>query len=422
MNGMNWLKTDRCGCLGHWLMMGWSRKLGKISAEGGYASRHRRRLSVQIAFTGLQAQSERLRSAIEARISRVLDHGKFIMGPEVLELETRLGEFCGASEAITVANGTDALQIVLMAAGIGAGDGVLIPSFTFTATAEVVLLLGARPVFVDVEPASFNIDCYDLERRIENELRKGASVKAVIAVDLFGLPADWPRLNDIARRHGLLLIADAAQSFGGALDSKRVGTLAPVTTTSFFPAKPLGCFGDGGAIFTDDPAIAASVRSIRIHGQGAEKYETVRVGVNSRLDTIQAAILLVKLEVLEEEISRRNSIAQKYTNHLADIVGTPVVPSGHRSAWAQYTIKTEHRTVLERALKEAGVPTAVYYPRPMHQQSAYQGYAAGDDSLPVCEMLSGKVLSLPFSAYALDEEVEFICAAVRSGSVAQAST
>jgi UDP-2-acetamido-2-deoxy-ribo-hexuluronate aminotransferase len=376
---------------------------------------------VQIAFTGLQAQGKRLRREIDARIARVLDHGKFIMGPEVFELERRLAEFCDAREAITVANGTDALQIVLMAAGIGLGDAVLIPSFTFTATAEVVLLLGARPVFVDVDAASFNMDCADLERRIESERRKGASVKAVIAVDLFGLPADWPRLNDIARRHGLLLIADAAQSFGGALHGKCVGALAPVTTTSFFPAKPLGCFGDGGAIFTDDAAFAASVRSIRVHGQGAEKYETVRVGVNSRLDTLQAAILLVKIEVLEDEISRRHQIAQEYTQRLADIVETPVAPADHRSAWAQYTIKSDRRAPLQQALQDAGVPTAVYYPKPMHLQPAYAVFGCGGGSLPVSEMLSEKVLSLPFNAYASDEEVDYVCATVRTASSVLAS-
>ncbi|MGH6812513.1 MAG: DegT/DnrJ/EryC1/StrS family aminotransferase [Methylocella sp.] len=370
---------------------------------------------MQIAFTGLQAQTKRLRAEIDARIGRVIDHGQFIMGPEVFELERRFRKFCGVRESITVANGTDALQIALMAAGVGRGDAVFIPSFTFTATAEVVLLLGAKPVFVDVDPVSFTMDCDDLERRIEIERRKGARMKVVIAVDLFGLPADWPRLNEIARRHALLLIDDAAQSFGGALYGKRVGALAPVTTTSFFPVKPLGCFGDGGAVFTDDGELATAMRSIRVHGQGAAKYDTTRLGVNSRLDTIQAAILLAKIDVLEDEIARRNQIANEYTRRLAGLVETPVVAAGRVSAWAQYTIKSDRRTELQKTLQEADVPTAVYYPKPMHLQPAYIAYGSG--SLPVSEALCEKVLSLPMNAYALSEEVEFVCAAVQSALV-----
>ena len=374
------------------------------------ADRQPRGQTVRIAFTGLQDQTKRLRAEIDARVARVIDHGQFIMGPEVAELERRLSEFCGAREVITVANGTDALQIALMAVGVGAGDAVFIPSFTFTATAEVVLLLGAKPVFVDVDPISFNMDCNDLERRIQSERCNGARAKAVIAVDLFGLPADWPRLNEISRCHQLSLIADAAQSFGGSLHGKRVGTLAPVTTTSFFPVKPLGCFGDGGAIFTDVGALAASMRSIRAHGQGAGKYETVRVGVNSRLDTLQAAILLAKIEVLEEEIARRDEIAKEYSRRLSDLVETPVVTPGRISAWAQYTIKTDRRPNLQQALRDAGVPTAVYYPKPMHLQSAYAAYREAS-SFPVSEALCEKVLSLPLNAYASDEEVGHVCRA-----------
>jgi UDP-2-acetamido-2-deoxy-ribo-hexuluronate aminotransferase len=366
---------------------------------------------MRIAFTGLQDQTKRLRAEIDMRIGRVIDHGQFIMGPEVIELERRFREFCDVQEAVTVANGTDALQIALMAGEVGPGDAVFVPSFTFTASAEVILLLGARPVFVDVDPVSFNMDCDDLERRIESVRHEGASMKAVIAVDLFGLPADWPRLNEIARRHALLLIADAAQSFGGSLDGKRVGSLAPVTTTSFFPVKPLGCFGDGGAVFTNDSELAAAIRSIRIHGQGAAKYETARVGVNSRLDTIQAAILLAKINVLEDEMANRNQIAEEYACRLAGLVETPVAGAGKVSAWAQYTIKSERRTELRKALQEAGVPTAVYYPKPMHLQPAYLSYASG--SLLVSETLCEHVLSLPMNAYASCAEVEFICSAVR---------
>jgi dTDP-4-amino-4,6-dideoxygalactose transaminase len=367
---------------------------------------------VRIAFSGLSEQTKRLRAEIDARIGRVIDHGQFIMGPEVFELEGRLADYCGAREAITVANGTDALQIVLMAAGIGVGECVFVPAFTFTATAEVVLLSGARPVFVDVDPMSFNMDCDDLERQIEIERRAGSSARAILAVDLFGLPADWPRLNELARRHALLLVADAAQSFGGAMNGKRVGALAPVTTTSFFPAKPLGCFGDGGAVLTDDPELASAVRSIRVHGQGATKYEIARVGVNSRLDTIQAAVLLAKIDVLAEEIAWRGRIADTYTRRLDGLVETPVVTAGGVSAWAQYTIKSHRRAELQKVLQDEGIPTVVHYPKPMHLQPAYSAF--NSRVLPVSESVSEMVLSLPMNAYASSEEVEYVCAAVRT--------
>jgi UDP-2-acetamido-2-deoxy-ribo-hexuluronate aminotransferase len=383
-----------------------------IITSNHQSSADRTELATRVAFTGLQGQTKRLRAEIDMRIGRVIDHGQFVMGPEVVELERRLAEFCGVRESITVANGTDALQIALMATGVGSGDAVFIPSFTFTATAEVVLLLGARPVFVDVDPVSFNIDCNDLERRIASIRREGVSMKAVIAVDLFGQPADWPRLNDITRRHSLLLIADAAQSFGGTLDAKKVGSLAPITTTSFFPAKPLGCFGDGGAVFTNDTDLAAIMRSIRTHGQGAAKYETARLGINSRLDTIQAAILLAKINILDEEIACRNHIAAEYTRRLRGLVQTPDVGHGKVSAWAQYTIKSERRTELHNGLKANGVPTAIYYHKPMHLQPAYQKYRSG--SLPISEMLCEKVLSLPMNAYASNAEIKYVCAAVES--------
>ena len=367
---------------------------------------------MQVAFTGLHVQGKRLRAEIERRIAAVFDHGHFIMGAEVTELEDRLGRFCGARETVTVANGTDALQIALMAANIGPGDAVFIPSFTFTATAEVVLLLGAQPVFVDVDETTFNIDCDDLVRQVSNLKRNGGRPRAIIAVDLFGLPANWPRLHDIAAQHELLLIDDAAQSFGGALDGKRVGTLAPITATSFFPAKPLGCYGDGGALFTNDPSIARIMRSIRAHGQGATKYETARVGVNSRLDTIQAAILLAKLEGLEEETVARNRIAAEYTRRLGHLVATPVVPPGHVCAWAQYTIKVKNRSEIVDRLAKMGIPTAVYYPKPMHLQRAFENCSGGPGSLPASERLAEQVLSIPMNSYASDPEIDFVCSAI----------
>jgi UDP-2-acetamido-2-deoxy-ribo-hexuluronate aminotransferase len=368
-----------------------------------------------IEFTGLNQQKSLLRSNIDARIARVLDHGQFIMGPEVAELERNLQSFCGAKHAIAVANGTDALQIALMAGGIGHGDAVLVPSFTYTATAEVILILGAIPIFVEVDESTFNIDCAKMEEAYTKAKSNGHRPRAIIAVDLFGLPADWKKLNAFATANDLFLIADAAQSFGARLaDGSAVGTLAPITTTSFFPAKPLGCYGDGGAIFTDDDNLAEIMRSTRVHGQGKAKYETVRIGMNSRLDTIQAAILLSKLEIFGEEVKKRNAIADQYEQALSNLIETPRKPEGVTSAWAQYTIKIDNRDSLQAKLKEHGVPTAVYYPLPMHLQKAYVAYGAGEGSMPLSEKLSKRVLSLPMNPYASNEDVEVVIAAIRS--------
>ena len=370
---------------------------------------------MSIEFTGLRPQGDRLRPNILKRLEGALSHGKYIMGPEVGELEQQLAAFCGAKHAITVANGTDALQIALMSAGIQAGDHVLVPSFTYTATAEVILVLGATPVFVDVEPDTFNLDCADLERRIEAHDSAKGPLKAIIAVDLFGRPANWPALNAIAKRHGLFLVADAAQSFGGRSPEGAVGTLAPVTTANFFPAKPLGCYGDGGAIFTDDDHLAEIIRSIRVHGQGVQKYETVRVGVNSRLDTLQAAVLLAKLEVFAEELENRDALAKAYNRALHTLVETPQMPADEdlRSAWAQYTIKVDERDAFKAALMAQGVPTAIYYPLPMHLQPAYAAYGGGVGSLPVSEVLCEQVISLPMNPYWTKGDLDAVCAAVR---------
>ncbi len=367
----------------------------------------------KIEFTGLSAQAARLRSTIDGNIAKVLDHGQFIMGPEVREFEAALSDYCGATHAIGVANGTDALQICLMAAGVGAGDAVLVPSFTYTATAEVILVLGAQPVFVEVDPVTFNLDVTDLARAHAEATAKGLHPKAIIGVDLFGLPADWAGMNSFASAHGMTVIADAAQSFGAiTAEGRHVGTLAPMTTTSFFPAKPLGCYGDGGAIFTEDDALAETMRSIRVHGQGKAKYETVRVGLNSRLDTLQAAVLLAKISVFREETERRNALADYYSQRLGNLVTVPEKPEGVTSAWAQYTLRVPHRDALQAALKDAGVPTAVYYPLPMHLQPAYRHLGNGEGSLPLSEQLSKEVISLPMNPYATDSEAERIVDAV----------
>jgi len=372
-------------------------------------------LAGNIAFTGLQTQAKRLRSQIDKNIATVLNHQQFIMGPEVRVLEEQLQKFCGAKHAIAVANGTDALQIALMAHGIGPGDTVLVPSFTYTATAEVILVLGASPIFVEVGEDSFNIDCDDLKLKIAAARERGANPKAIIAVDLFGLPADWEVLNAIARAEDLALIADAAQSFGAvsALGQK-VGTLAAITTTSFFPAKPLGCYGDGGAIFTDDDDLAQAMRSIRVHGQGKAKYETVRVGMNSRLDTIQAAVLLAKLEIFPEEIANRNALADAYHERLSDLVRAPEKPRGVISAWAQYTILVPNRDQIQTRLSSEGVPTAVYYPLPMHLQPAYAQFGDGPGSLPISEKLSSEVVSLPMNPYWQPRDVETVCSSLQN--------
>ena len=370
-------------------------------------------LDHKVAFTGLGQQASRLRGTIDANIAKVLNHGQFIMGPEVSALERRLENFCGAKHAIAVANGTDALQIALMAYGVGPGDAVFVPSFTYTATAEVILILGATPVFVDVDSDTFNIDAADLEQRIVASKAAGMNVRVIISVDLFGLPADAEALQAIADRHNMFLLSDAAQSFGGRNASgQAVGAMAPITTTSFFPAKPLGCYGDGGAIFTDDDNHANIMRSIRVHGQGAAKYETVRVGMNSRLDTIQAAVLLAKIDVYAEEVAARNALADRYEARLGGIVRTPIKPAGVTSAWAQYTIRVADRDAVQQKLREAGIPTAIYYPLPMHLQPAYALYGDGVGSLPVSEQMSGEVLSLPMNPYWTEADVDAVCDAV----------
>jgi len=371
---------------------------------------------MNIPFIDLKSQYAALKSDIDARIAAVLAHGAYIMGPEVRELEEQLAAFCGVKHAVTVSSGTDALLVALMAAGIGPGDAVYVPALTFTATAEVILVTGATPVFVDVDPKTCNIDPDDLGRRAAQIIKAGKlRPMAIIAVDLFGLPADYAAINSVADLYGLMVIDDGAQAFGATLGNKRVGALAAVTATSFFPAKPLGCYGDGGAIFTDDDDQAALFKSIRVHGSGATKYEVDRVGLNARMDTIQAAVLLAKLSVFEKELVAREALATLYDNRLGDKIERQARIPGTTSAWAQYTVMTDHRDALAAHLKEQGIPTAIYYPSPMHLQTAYRKYGDGEGSLPGCEHLPHRVLSFPMHPYMDDETANGICDAVLRG-------
>lgn len=371
-----------------------------------------------IPFVDLAAQLRRMRPLIDQRIGRVLDHGRFIQGPEVAELEAALCAFCGGKETVGLSSGTDALQVALMVEEIGPGDAVFVPAFTFPATAEVICLLGATPVFVDVEEASCNIDPASLAAAVEAVAREGGlRPRAVIAVDLYGLPADYDAVAQIAARHGLFVLADAAQSFGATGRGGNVGTLAPVTAVSFFPAKPLGGYGDGGALVTEDSARAAQYRSIRAHGKGEGKYDIVRIGANARLDTLQAAILLAKLSIFADELAAREAVARAYDEALAGVVDLPTRPETGQSAWAQYTIRSRSRDALAAHLKDKGIPTAVYYPRPLHRQPAYADRAATPVPLDVSERLSEQVLSLPMHPYLDRDTIMRIAEAVRSGPV-----
>lgn len=350
---------------------------------------------MSIPFIDLQAQRRRIGGRIDEAIRRVIEHGGYIMGPEVRQLEEQLAAFCGAKHCVSCANGTDALGLVLMAWGVGFGDAVYVPAFTFVSTAEVVAWMGATPVFVDVLEDSFNMDPASLEAAIEAAPDMDLRPRAVIPVDLFGQPADYRALLPIAERHGIQVLADAAQSFGATLDGKKVGTFGDATATSFFPAKPLGCYGDGGAVFTDDDDLAATLRSLRVHGQGSNKYDNVRIGMNGRLDTLQAAILIEKLAVFPEEIEARERVASRYGAALGGGLKVPELIPGSTSVWAQYTLRTHRRDVLQAACKADGVPTAVYYPIPLSQQSGYRHYPVAPGGTPTSEALSGAVVSLP---------------------------
>ena len=352
-----------------------------------------------IKFIDLGAQSERIRSKVDAAVAAVMDHGAFIMGPEVKNLEERLADYCGVKHAISCSSGTDALLLPLMAKGVGPGDAVIVPTFTFAATAEVVALLGAAPVFADVDRRSFNLDLASVERAFDVAVSRGLNPVGLIGVDLFGQMPDYDALRLFASEKDIWLIADAAQSFGSTIDGRRAGQFGDATATSFFPAKPLGCYGDGGAIFTDDDELATVIRSLRVHGQGADKYDNVRIGTNARLDTIQAAILLEKLSIFDDELERRQAVADRYDQGLRHLVEVPTLVEGRTSAWAQYTIKLEQRDAAAASLKELGVPTNVYYPNPLHTLTAFRNFPRAADHLEMAEELSQIVLSLPMHPY-----------------------
>lgn len=370
-----------------------------------------------IQFIDLAAQQRRIKPKLDAAIARVLAHGGYIMGKEVAEFEAQLSAYTGASYSLSCSNGTDAMTLVLMAKNVGPGDAVLLPSFTFAATAEVVALRGATPVFIDILPDTFNMDPAQLEAGIAVAKARGLNPVGIIPVYLFGLAPDYNAIHPLAEKHGLWVMGDAAQGFGSAINGVKAGSLTHVTTTSFFPAKPLGCYGDGGAVFTNDKTLYDTMSSLRVHGKGSDKYDNVRVGLNARLDTLQAAILIEKLAIFEDEVEARNRIAARYSAALKDVIQTPAVPDGYRSVWAQYTLLAKNdaeRTRLQAGLKEAGVPTMVYYPKPLHQQTAYSMHpTATGGALPVCEDLASRVFSLPMHPYLDATTVDYITAHVR---------
>ena len=370
-----------------------------------------------IEFVDLGAQRRHIGTRMDEAIRRVIDHGRFILGPEVAELERQLAEFCGAKHVLSCANGTDALGLALMAKHAGPGQAVLVPSFTFAATAEVVAWFGATPVFVDVFDDTFNMDPASLEAGIAAAKRLGLDPVGVIPVDLFGLPADYDQVLEIAAAHGMWVICDAAQSFGAAYKDRKIGTIGDLTTTSFFPAKPLGCYGDGGAVFLDDDETISVLRSLRVHGQGTDKYDNVRIGMNARLDTVQAAVLIEKLRILAEEIEARQKVADRYSAALRNLVQVPEIPDGLTSVWAQYTVRLpigRDRDRVAAELKSLGVPTAVYYVKPLHRQTAYRDYPVAGNGLPVSERLSDEVLSLPMHPYLAEPVQDRIIATVKA--------
>lgn len=367
-------------------------------------------------FVDLYRQFQAIEENLRARTEAVYTHKQFIMGPEVAELERRLSEYIGVKHALTCSSGTDALVIALMALGVEQGDAVFVPSFTFFATAEAVSLAGAEPVFVDSDPHTMNIDPESLECAVETTLSQGKlKPRGVIPVDLFGLPADYERIRVVVEKHDLFILEDAAQGFGAEYKGHRACGLGDIGATSFFPAKPLGCYGDGGAVFTDDDVLAARMVSLREHGKGADRYENMRVGMNARLDTLQAAVLLAKLGILDKEIEQRCHIAFEYTEKLAEAFGTPTEPEGCASCWAQYTLQArdeKQRNAIVQALKARGIPVMIYYPVPVHLSTAYLHlrYLKGD--LPAAEALSKTVFSIPIHPYLKLEETELICSAL----------
>jgi dTDP-4-amino-4,6-dideoxygalactose transaminase len=371
-------------------------------------------------FIDLKQQYKKIEASVQKRINAVLSHGNYILGPEINELEEKLARYVGTKHCLTCASGTDALLLALMAKNIGPGDAVLTTPFTFVATAEAIALVGATPIFADIDPVTYNIDPHKILKVINDyksdkpigRIPMGLKLRGIIPVDIFGLPADYDAINKIAMDNGLFVLEDAAQSFGGMYKGKKAGSLAGIAATSFFPAKPLGCYGDGGALFTDDNELLAILKSLRVHGQGADKYENVRIGINGRMDTVQAAILLAKLEVFDGELDLRQSVAQRYSRLLGNAVAAPKIPEGYLSAWAQYSVQTENRAGKMDALKKQGIPSAIYYPKPLHLQTAfsYLGYAKGD--FPIAENVSERIFSVPMHPYLTEEEQARIAACI----------
>ena len=378
-------------------------------------NQHTRLEERPIPFIDIAAQRRRLGRAVDDAVARVLAHCQFVNGPEVRAFESDLAAFCGARHAIGCASGTDALLLVLMAWEIKPGDAVICPSFTYHATAEMVALLGATPIIADVASDTFNPDPASCERGIATAKRLGLKPRAIIPVDLFGLPADHDAISAIAKKHDLKILDDAAQGFGATYRGKTLGTFGTATATSFFPAKPLGCYGDGGAVFTDDDALAARIKSIRLHGEGVDRSEAARIGITGRLDTIQAAVLIEKLKIFPDETAARNRVAAHYSQGLADVAVVPRVGNESTSVWAQYTIKLKpgQRDKLAADLKAQGIPTAIYYTKPLHRQPAYRDYPVADGGVPVSEQLSGEVISLPMHAYLEQPDQDRIIGAVR---------
>ena len=365
-----------------------------------------------IPFIDLAAQQKLLRPQIDAAIAKVLDSGHYIMGQEVTDLETKLAEFTGAKHALVCSSGTSALVLAMMVLGVKKGDAVFVPTFTFIATAEAVILAGGTPVMVDVCKDTFLMDAEDLKKAILWAKEQGLTPKLVMPVDLFGLTADYDKIGAIAKENGMQIVCDGCQSFGAELKNKRVGTLGAISATSFFPAKPLGCYGDGGALFTDSDESLELMKSFRVHGMGTDRYENVRIGINGRLDTIQAAILLVKMTVLEDELKKRDEVATKYREGIKKAIHQHI-PTGCKSAWAQYSMLVENRDKVQAALKEKGIPTMIYYPIPIHRQKAYEALASGRE-FPVSDMLSQNILSVPMHPYLDNETQGYIIDAMNS--------
>jgi dTDP-4-amino-4,6-dideoxygalactose transaminase len=369
--------------------------------------------SAPTQFIDLVAQQKLIRPQLDLAISRVLDHGQYIMGPEVKEFEGQLREFTGAKHALTCANGTDALTLVLMAWGIGPGDAVFVPSFTYVASAEAPAQLGATPFFVDVFEDTFNIDPDSFKQAIVDCRKLGLNPSAVIAVDLFGQPADVDAITEIAHAENIKVLVDGAQSFGATSRGRTVGSMGDATTTSFFPAKPLGCYGDGGAVFTNSDEDADIIDSIRLHGKGSQKYDNIRIGLNSRLDTIQSAILIEKLKLFPGELELRSRVANNYAKLLSKVVELPRLVPRHSSAWAQYTLKIDSRDDVQSKLKDHGIPSVVYYPIPLSEQAGYQHYPSVQTGTSVSLALSNKVLSLPMHPYLTLDSQKFIAQTLR---------